>query len=66
MSDAGERASAMGLYSQLVGQLRQSHAPAQWWLARHQAIALLERDSPRLFEALTAHYRLITGRAAGT
>jgi len=27
---------------------------------------MLKRDSPRLFEALTAHYRLVTGRAAGT
>ena len=51
---------------QLVSQLRKANSPAQWWLQRHQAIALLKRDSPRLFEALTAHYRVVTGRAAGT
>jgi hypothetical protein len=53
------------LYSQLVSQLRKANSPAQWWLQRHQAIALLKRDSPRLFEALLAYYRLITGREAG-
>jgi hypothetical protein len=66
MSAAGDSESAMSLYSQLAGQLRRSRAPAQWWLARHQAISLLKRDSPRLLEASTAHYQLITGRAAGT
>jgi hypothetical protein len=29
-------------------------------------ISMLKRNAPRLFEALTAHYRLITGCAAGT
>ena len=60
MTDASLRA----LHGELVSELPPS--PAQWWLARYQAISLLKRDSPRLFEALTAHYQLITARAAGT
>jgi hypothetical protein len=62
MTDASLRA----LHGALVSELRRAPSPAQWWLRRHQAIALLKRDSPRLFEALTAHYRVVTGRAAGT
>ena len=58
--------SLRALHGELVSELRRAPSPAQWWLARHHAVALLERDSPRLFEALTAHYRLVTGRAAGT
>ena len=62
MTDASLRA----LHGELVRELRRAPSPAQWWLTRHQAISMLKRDSPRLFEALTAHYRLVTGRAAGT
>jgi hypothetical protein len=62
MTDASLRAP----HGELVGELRRAKTPAQWWLQRHQAIALLKRDSPRLFETLKAHYQLITGRAAGT
>ena len=62
MTDASLRA----LHGELVSELRRAPSPAQWWLARYQAISLLKRDSPRLFEALTAHYQLITARAAGT
>ena len=58
--------SLPALHSELVSELRRAPSPAQWWLQRHQAISLLRRESPRLFEALTAHYQLITGRAAGT
>ena len=58
--------SLRALHSELVSELRRAPSPAQWWLARYQAIALLKRDSPRLFEALKAHYQLITGPAAGT
>ena len=58
--------SLRALHGELVSELRRAPSPVQWWLARHQAISLLKRDSPRLFEALTAHYRLVTGRAAGT
>jgi hypothetical protein len=49
-----------------VSELRRAPSPAQWWLQRHHSIALLKRASPRLFEALKAHYQLITGPAAGT
>jgi hypothetical protein len=63
--ETGESESLQALYSQLVEQLRKAKIPAQWWLARHQVIAMLKRNAPRLFEALTAHYRLVAGRAAG-
>jgi len=49
-----------------AGALSGAPSPAQWWLARYQAISLLKGNAPRLFEALTAHYRVVTGRAAGT
>ena len=62
MTDASLRA----LHGALVSELRRAPSPAQWWLARYQAISLLKRDNPRLFEALTAHYQLITARVAGT
>ena len=58
--------SLRALHSELVSELRRAPSPAQWSPARYQAISLLKRDSPRLFKALTAHYRLVTGRAAGT
>jgi hypothetical protein len=58
--------SLRALHSELVSELRRASSPAQWWLTRYQAISMLKRDSPRLFEALTAHHRLVTGRAAGT
>ena len=67
MSDEpGASEGLQALYSQLVSQLRKANSPAQWWLQRHQAISLLKGNAPRLFEALTAHYRVVTGRAAGT
>jgi hypothetical protein len=66
MSDAGESESLQALYGQLVSQLRKAESPAQWWLARHQAIAMLKRDSSRLFEPLAKHYHVVTGLAAGT
>jgi len=58
--------SLRALHGELVSELRRAPSPAQWWLARYQAIALLKGNAPRLFEALTAHYRVVTGRAAGT
>jgi hypothetical protein len=57
--------SLRALHGELVSELRRAPSPAQWWLARYQAIALLKGNAPRLFEALTAHYRVVTGRAAG-
>jgi hypothetical protein len=62
MTDASLRA----LHGELVSELRRAPNPAQWWLARHHAVAMLKRNGPRLFEALTAHYRFVTGRAADT
>jgi hypothetical protein len=47
-----------------VSELRRAPSAAQWWLARYQAISLLKGNAPRLFEALTTHYRLVTGREA--
>ena len=61
-----ESESLRALHGELVSELRRAPSPAQWWRARYQAISMLKRDSPRLFEAVTAHYRLVTGRAAGT
>ena len=58
--------SLRALHGELVSELRRAPSPAQWWLARYQAISLLKGNAPRLFEALTAHYRVVTGRAAGT
>jgi hypothetical protein len=54
--------SLRALHGELVSELRRAPSPAQWWLARHQAIALLKRNTLRLFEALLAQYRLVTGR----
>src|SRR5215472_4320516 len=50
--------SLRALHGEPVSELRRAPSPAQWWLARYQAISLLKRDSPRLFEALTAQARL--------
>jgi hypothetical protein len=56
--------SLRALHGELVSKLQRAPSPAQWWLARYQATSLL--NAPRLFEALTAHYRLVIGSAAGT
>jgi hypothetical protein len=58
--------SLRALHGELVSELRRAPSRAQWWLTRYQAISLLKRNAPRRFEALTAHYRLITGREGGT
>ena len=56
--------SLRALHGELVSELRRAPSPAQWWLAQHHAVALLERDSPRPVSG--AHYQLITGPAAAT
>jgi hypothetical protein len=47
----------VALLGQLKAQLAKAKYPRDWWNQRHDAIAMLHAEAPRLFTELVEFYR---------